>query len=61
MQKRTLADGVVIDGRFINPELGENEKALRNLLIGKNLTPAELGERYRIGLTNLQKQFPPKK
>jgi hypothetical protein len=59
MQGRTLADGVVIDGKIINPKLADEEKQLRNY-VTENFSnnPAELGERYRIGLLNLQKKYP---
>ena len=58
MQDRALSDGVVVDGKIINKELAGHEKALRNYVtenFSKN--PAELGERYRIGLINLEKKY----
>ena len=61
MQGRTLADGIVVDGKIINPKLADEEKQLRNY-VTENFSnnPAELGERYRIGLLNLQKKYPSK-
>ena len=58
MQSRALADGVVIDGKIINKEIAKREKELRNY-VTENFSnnPAELGERYRIGLINLEKQY----
>jgi len=58
MQNRALADGVVVNGKIINKEIAKREKELRNWVtenFSKN--PAELGERYRIGLINLEKQY----
>ena len=58
MQNRALADGVVVNGKIINKEIAKREKELRNYVtenFSKN--PAELGERYRIGLINLEKQY----
>lgn len=58
MQNRALADGVVVNGKIINKEIAKREKELRNW-VTENFSnnPPELGERYRIGLINLEKKY----